>query len=198
VKKHQKSILGIILLVVSVVVLVVATAEAEAVLTDIYSGYTGCLEGQNCWGGAPYDGYVGSITSSDVLFATNTGYNWHPFGLISFGALVTGTLSVASAGSLQFTLDSDDGSMLYIDGSLVVNNGYYRGHPPNRESNSVSLLAGIHPFSIEFFEDFGGPSGVDLYLPPGVTYAPVPIPGAVWLLGSGLMGLVAIRRRFRK
>ena len=26
----------------------------------------------------------------------------------------------------------------------------------------------------------------------------VPIPGAVWLLGSGLLGLVAIRRRFEK
>ena len=27
------------------------------------------------------------------------------------------------------------------------------------------------------------------------TGAPVPIPGAVWLLGSGLIGLVAVRRR---
>jgi hypothetical protein len=27
---------------------------------------------------------------------------------------------------------------------------------------------------------------------------PLPIPGAVWLLGSGLVGLVAIRRKFRK
>ena len=27
---------------------------------------------------------------------------------------------------------------------------------------------------------------------------PVPIPGAVWLLGSGLIGLVAARRRFKK
>jgi len=27
---------------------------------------------------------------------------------------------------------------------------------------------------------------------------PVPIPGAVWLLGSGLVGLVGIRRRFKK
>jgi|LGVE01.1.fsa_nt_gb hypothetical protein len=26
----------------------------------------------------------------------------------------------------------------------------------------------------------------------------VPIPGAVWLLGSGLIGLVAVRRRCRK
>jgi uncharacterized membrane protein len=28
--------------------------------------------------------------------------------------------------------------------------------------------------------------------------APVPIPGAVWLLGSGLIGLVGIRRRFKQ
>jgi hypothetical protein len=29
-------------------------------------------------------------------------------------------------------------------------------------------------------------------------YTPVPIPGAVWLFGAGLMGLVGIRRRFQK
>ena len=46
---------------------------------------------------------------------------------------------------------------------------------------------------------------IDQYTTPGmwtVTEASitnnVPIPGAVWLLGSGLIGLAAIRRRFRK
>ena len=28
--------------------------------------------------------------------------------------------------------------------------------------------------------------------------SPVPLPGAVWLLGSGLLGLVGLRRKFKK
>jgi hypothetical protein len=31
-----------------------------------------------------------------------------------------------------------------------------------------------------------------------ISASPVPIPGAVWLLGSGLLGLVGIRRKFHK
>jgi hypothetical protein len=29
-------------------------------------------------------------------------------------------------------------------------------------------------------------------------FAPVPVPAAVWLLGSGLIGLLGIRRKFKK
>jgi hypothetical protein len=46
-----------------------------------------------------------------------------------------------------------------------------------------------------------GPEGEGPYalaVHEGNIGAPVPIPGAVWLLGSGLVGLVAIRRRFKK
>jgi hypothetical protein len=192
-KKHRKNMSGVILFLVAVVVLAMATVEAEAIQIDIYSGYTDLGEGFNSGGGAPYSGYVGTIFSPDVLFATNTGYNWHPFGLVSFGALITGYLNVASAGDFLFTLNSDDGSMLYVDGSLVVNNGKDRGHSPRTVSSSDSLLAGIHPFRIEFFEDFGGQSGVDLSLPPGVTYVPEPL--TLILLGLGLVGIAGLRRK---
>jgi hypothetical protein len=32
----------------------------------------------------------------------------------------------------------------------------------------------------------------------GIKIAPVPIPGALWLLGSGLIGIVGIRKKFKK
>ena len=44
-----------------------------------------------------------------------------------------------------------------------------------------------------FWPQQGAISHVSLYGP-----SPVPIPAAVWLLGSGLLGLVGIRRRFKK
>jgi hypothetical protein len=191
-KRHQQSVVVAIVFLLALGLLTVAAAEAEAIQIDIYSGYTNCADNTDCGGGAPYSGLKGSFTSSDVLFATNTGYAWHPFGLNSFGALIIGYLNVASSGSFSFTLNSDDGSMLYIDGALVVNNGFDNGHPPRTVSNSASLLSGLHPFRIEFFEDFGGQSGVDLYLPSGVTYVPEPL--TLLLLGFGLIGLAGVRR----
>ena len=41
------------------------------------------------------------------------------------------------------------------------------------------------------------PTGKSLDMAFVITGEPVPIPGAVWLLGSGLIALVGLRRRSR-
>jgi len=174
-------------------VLILAVSGAQAAVTvDVYSGH-----GSDDGGGAPYTGLVGSFESPDIMFATNTGYAWHPFDLGAFGAEITGCLAVPVDGTYEFRLNSDDGSMLYIDGGLVVDNG--GAHSPLPKSDSTFLTAGVHPFRVEFYEDFGGPSGVDLVLPQRVTYTEcdvIPAPGAI-LLGSMGIGLVNWLRRRR-
>jgi hypothetical protein len=118
------------------------------------------------------------VTAPDIQFATNTGFAWHPFGLGAFGADITATISVPATASYSFTLDSDDGSLLYIDGVLVVNDG--NPHGPAAASGSALLTAGLHSVEVQFFEDFGGQSGVDLTLPAGVSFVAAPLPAPFW------------------
>lgn len=165
-------------------------AQAALINVDVFANYT-----NPSTGGAPYVTYVGSLGSADVQFGSTTGFNWHPFGLGSFGAEITGRLDIPAAGNYAFSLISDDGSMLYINNALVINNG--GGHGPSGPIVSVAIPAGCLPFKVEFYEDFGGASGVDLNLPQGVSYQAVPLPPAVVFFGSGLLGLVGWRR-FRK
>ncbi len=166
-------------------------ADANALTVDIYSGHA-----SNQGGGAPYSGLVDSFTSTDIMFATNTNYQWHPGELAVFGADITGMLNVAAGGTYSFGLNSDDGSLLFIDGNLVVDNG--NAHGPNTAYGSRSLNAGTHSFEVQFFEDFGGPSGVDLYLPAGVSYAnSVPEPATMALFGAGLIGIAALRKKMK-
>ncbi len=169
-----------------------AAASAGVVNVDIYSGHS------TTGGGTPYTNLVESFTSPDIMFGTNTGFDWHPADLDSFGADITGCLDVAVDGNYQFKLNSDDGSLLFIDGNLVVNNG--GGHAPQVRTGNIWLDAGTYPFEVQFFEDFGGTSGVDLTLPRCVTYGtcptpPVPVPGALLLAVLGSAGVGMLRRR---
>ena len=49
--------------------------------------------------------------------------------------------------------------------------------------------------TFQFVNYYGGYFMVDDIV---VTGNPVPVPAAAWLLGSGLLGIAALRRRFKK
>jgi mono/diheme cytochrome c family protein len=53
-----------------------------------------------------------------------------------------------------FTLHSDDGSRLYVDGKLVVDNDGV--HPPQAKQGKSRLTRGIHKVSVGFFQAGGG------------------------------------------
>jgi len=161
------------------------------VTTDIYATYTCCAGG-----GAPYSDFVGSLSTPGITFATDTGYNWHPFGLGSFGAEVFATLSVPTTGTYTFHLSSDDGAVVFVDGSLLIDRG--GPHGPSTTDGTLPLTAGDHNIHVQFFECCGGPSGLDFTIPVGTvisTGPSVPEPMTLAILGAGLAGLGFIRRR---
>ena len=71
-----------------------------------------------------------------------------------FGVVWIGRLSVSESGVYTFYLTSDDGSWLYIDGRLVIDNGGL--HAPRERSGSVHLSEGYHRFDVRMFEHHGG------------------------------------------
>jgi hypothetical protein len=88
--------------------------------------------------------------------------------LISFQYVTTGTPAVPS-------ITYDTASMLFIGSGTNVDDLYY----------SVQMM-------------FGNLGQLTLALPIGSIsdrVAPVPVPAAAWLLGSGLIGLIGIRRK---
>ena len=88
-----------------------------------------------------------SLTTAE-LKARATTFRGEPFS-----ALWSGVLDVERPGTHVFSLASDDGGWLYVDGVLVVDNG--GAHPLSGRGGSVSLTAGRHPVTVRYTQ-YGG------------------------------------------
>jgi hypothetical protein len=58
----------------------------------------------------------------------------------------TGGFTVGKSGTYEFRLHSDDGSYLFIDGTMVIEND--GKHKPTSRSGSIPLLAGLHQLRV--------------------------------------------------
>lgn len=65
----------------------------------------------------------------------------------------TGVLFIPMSGVYQFTTISDDGSELFLDHHVVVENGGFHG--PREQTASVSLEKGFHPIEIRYMQGEG-------------------------------------------
>jgi hypothetical protein len=134
---------------------------------------------------------------------TINGINWFPIGHqddgAGFGAVLTGWFNAFTARNYVFATKSDDGSRLYVDGNLVVDNG--NDHSANETIlNTWYLMPGLHKLTVNFYENGAGPSAVTAFLDPGLiptdAPTPVPIPNTLFLFAPVLLGLAGLRRRF--
>ena len=99
-------------------------------------------------------------------------WNWRPFGPgHQFSVKWTGYINIPEAlvpGPYWFRLYSDDGSWLFIDDTLVINNSLI--HAPKPVDGSISLSAERHKIVIDFYETANTECGIVLYWkPPGAT-----------------------------
>jgi hypothetical protein len=163
----------------------------------------------------------GPYTQPDMVqtdATINFGWDWRPFGPEhQFSVKWTGYITITEPGTYQFLLYSDDGSWLFIDSQLVINNGGV--HAPSTMSGSTYLTEGSHEIVVDFYETADSECGVFFYwTPPGATdwaivpstvLTPAPLPNpaggvpefslAMPLVTSlGLVIYLALRRRIGK
>ena len=84
----------------------------------------------------------------------------------------TGFIKVPSDGRYTFYTTSDDGSKLYIDNVLVVNNDGLHGAVEN--SGTIGLKAGKHAITVSYFQQNGGSVLSVNYAGAGITKRAVP------------------------
>lgn len=108
-----------------------------------------------------------------IDFGSTTG-GFYGTGLIEdFAVRWRGAIRVEQAGTYRFFLASDDGSVLRINGAVVVDNGGLhdmQGEP----SGEVELGVGEHPLELDYFEKGGGAGCKLSWQPPGGDKAIVP------------------------
>ncbi|WP_082115373.1 glycoside hydrolase family 3 C-terminal domain-containing protein [Lentzea aerocolonigenes] len=113
--------------------------------------------------GAP----VASRTDSVIDFNWLTGSPAPGVNADNWSARWTGTLTAAATGTYEFALTSDDGSRLYLDGGLVVDN--WGDHGTETRSGSVTLQAGVpHRVQVDYTESAGFSNlSLDWFTPAG-------------------------------
>ncbi len=95
----------------------------------------------------------------------------------AFGLVLMGFFKAEKEGLYHFHLASDDGSMLYLNNKIIVNNDGL--HAEQTISGTVALRKGYYPLTIRFIEGGGGynlglklepPDGETMDLKPGDFY----------------------------
>ncbi len=107
-----------------------------------------------------------------------------------FGLCFTGSVQVPTAGIYRFFTNSDDGSRLYINGELVVNND--GSHGMKEVSGEMDLPSGSNSLVVTYFDSGGGDGLVVSWAGPGFEKTRLPA-AALTVTGTATLHDAAIR-----
>ena len=89
-----------------------------------------------------------------------------------FSIIWEGLIEIPRTGQYLFATESDDGSWIFIDDQLVVNNG--GTHGIKYESNTIQLDKGFHQIRVKYFDSAWGAVMKVRWAPPGEGEGPIP------------------------
>lgn len=81
-----------------------------------------------------------------------------------------------------------------LNGSSIFGDVTNKNNGPSEDTLTIGLSGGVGN-ALLFSAKLGGNDHDDRFKIRSLTTSPVPVPAAVWLFGSGLIGLVAVARR---
>lgn len=87
----------------------------------------------------------------------------------NFKIICTGQIVVRESNYYDFSTNSDDGSLLYVNNSLIVNND--NNHGMTLKTGSTLLYRGVQPFQVQYAQTGGGNYGLVIQAG-GVTIDP--------------------------
>ena len=90
----------------------------------------------------------------------------------SFGFVYKGYINIVTPGTYTFYTTSDDGSQLFINDEMIVDNDGLHGK--QEKSGSVSLASGKHSIRITYFEKAGNEVLETKYQGPGIDKQAIP------------------------
>ena len=156
-------IITILAALFSLVIQVNAALEISSININIYTPAT------DTGSSITFGSLIDSFSSPDIHFGLWNSVYWDPVpGVtthdngVTWGADITGSLTVDTAGDYAVNLISDDGSYLFliVNGSLAlrINNG--GDHGTQGPTVVLTLNAGDNPFELQYRENGIGGSGV--------------------------------------
>ncbi|MDR4508798.1 MAG: PA14 domain-containing protein [Candidatus Brocadiaceae bacterium] len=89
-----------------------------------------------------------------------------------FSVIWKGYIDVDVSGKYTFRLTSDDGSWLYIDNTMVINNGGH--HSRKTLEGTITLNKGKHTIMVKYFDAGGGAILSLLWKPPNASESEIP------------------------